>query len=56
MAEPTKMPFGVWTWEGPGNYGLGGGAQTPKRRGSFEGISLPNENYRKCPATAKVTR
>jgi len=30
MAEPTKMPFGVWTWEGPGNYGLGGGPDPPR--------------------------
>ena len=39
MAEPIKMPFGLWTQLGPRNHILDGrwGVQIPMWRGNFEG-------------------
>ena len=36
MAEPIKMPFGLWTWAGQRKHVLDG-FQTPVPRGNFEG-------------------
>jgi len=33
-AEPIDMPFGLWTWVGPGKQVLDG-VQMPMRMGSF---------------------
>jgi len=36
-AELIKMPFGLWTWVGPGNHVSNGGPDLPMGRGNFEG-------------------
>jgi len=35
MAEPIKMPFGLWAGVGPGKHVLDG-VQIPVRMGNFE--------------------
>jgi len=41
-AEPTEMPFGMWTWIAPRNPVLAGGPDPPDRRGNFCG-HLPSD-------------
>jgi len=47
MAEPIKMPFGMWTWMGPGTHVLNGGPDSHMRRGNF-GEGYPIVKYKDC--------
>jgi len=50
MAEPIKMPFGMWTRVGPRNYVLDG-VQIPMGRSSFEGGRVMSEFFCMPPST-----
>ena len=36
-AVPIELPFGFWTWVGPGNHVLDGGPDPPMGMGKFLG-------------------
>jgi len=36
MAEPTEMPFGLWTWIGPKNHALDRGPDPQCKGGNFD--------------------
>ena len=54
-AELIEMPFGLWTWVGPGNHVLDGSLDPPKStpRSPYKGAILkgqesPIAKYRDC--------
>jgi len=55
MAEPTNQNTG-WAMDlgGPNDTVLGGGLDSPRRRGNLGGMSRPIEKYREYSARAKV--
>jgi len=53
MAEPIKIPFGVWTQVGPRNHVLDG-VQIPMVRGNFEAEGDPvYKEYHECSAAMR---